>query len=699
MQFAADHLITVLEHLHDPVLLSSPDLRIAYANTAAQRFFGDKVTLPASAFIDAVFPCEDAERITSHGIPHAIVHGVWSSEAKALTQNGDWQAVRLSVVSHHSPEGALLYIAILIEGVTAEQQLFGELLTARNRFESLAANVPGAIFQYGIRSDGTDWVEYMSPGCFAIWEVSAEAIKASPAVLWEMIDPADLPAMQKSVMDSGEQLTPWQHSWRIHPSSGRLKWVEGRGIPIRRPDGSTLWNSLLLDITERKNTEELIENLVNYDLLTGLLNRRGFDSAFQQAELAAMRTEHSYGLLFIDIDNFKYLNDTLGHNAGDAALVQISQRLVSNSRPGDIVARLGGDEFVLLLPRMNPDSLATDAACLALQVLNAVREPIALDHHQFTLTCSIGIALMDPVMRSSRPDLLRWADLAMYKAKLEGRDQFRFFDAALQRHVQARVDMEQELRLAVAGLKSGKANPTLWLAFQPIVDAQKDTLGYEALLRWTRESGERIAPTDFIPIAEQTGLICDLGDWVLEHVCAILERWRLRDPFSTRQISVNISTIQIKQDNFTQNLRDLLLKYNVPAFRLKLELTETVMQHDMEDVVSKLYDLRDLGVEISLDDFGTGYSSLAYLHRLPFHELKIDRSFADTAPDRQANPVSHASVAGLIVQLGRALDLDVIAEGVETPSQLAWLQAIGCERFQGFLFGHPVALDKIEAAG
>lgn len=701
MNIQSSRLVSVLEHTSDVVVVATADREVFYANHAACKLFGNLLGQHLEQILVRVHPPHSRDLVAQNGVPTALAQGTWQADTLVINIDGQERLVSQLIVAHRDEAGQLAYLATVMRDITEERKTQTELLGSERRFRSLAANVPGAIFRYAIRPNGTDYVEYMSPGCLSIWEVSAEEIKESPSLLWDLVYPDDLQDMKQSVMQSAQTMAEWLHAWRILTPSGRHKWLEGRGQPERLSDGTILWNSLILDVTQQKQAEERIKHLVNNDELTHLLNRHGFESFLDQAQARWERDREPFGLLFIDLDNFKNLNDSLGHLAGDLALAEVAVRLRTLIRAGDVTARLGGDEFVVLITGLDLDELERNAALLATRILSALRLPFRLGERDFSLSASVGIALANDE-NASGGDILRWADLAMYSAKEDGRDRFRFFDPAIQHRMLERTEIEQELRSAVSQLRSAEATSVLWLAFQPVVDAEGCTRGYEALLRWKRASGTALGPDVFIPIAEHSALILPIGNWVLAEVCRVLASWAHDTRTSTLQIAVNVSSVQLRQPEFVSRLQDLLATSRAPASRLKLELTESVLLQDVEQTIATLALLRELGVEISLDDFGTGYSSLAYLRNLPLQELKIDKAFVRDLANPQGSGEADSTASSdntvfvsLILKLAEALGLQVVAEGVETPEQFARLRAMGCLRFQGYLFGRPAPLPEI----
>ncbi len=443
------------------------------------------------------------------------------------------------------------------------------------------------------------------------------------------------------------------------------------------------------DITQRIAAQAAIENLAFYDPLTRLPNRRLLIDRVQQAMGLCRRTQQHGALLFIDLDNFKSLNDTLGHNVGDLLLQQVAQRLSHGVREGDTVARLGGDEFVVMLENLSekPEEAAAQAESVGEKIHATLNQTYTLGTQPHHSTPSIGIALFHQ-QNESVDDLLKQADLAMYQAKKSGRNALRFFDPEMQRGVAARVALEADLR---AALKEGQFR----LHYQPQVDGQGRLKGVEALLRWHHPARGLVPPAEFIPLAEETGLILPLGQWVLESACAQLAAWNASPPTSHLSVAVNISARQLHQEEFVAQVLAALEHAGASAQHLKLELTESLLLSDVEDTIVKMADLKQHGVYCSLDDFGTGYSSLSYLKRLPLEQLKIDRSFVrDVLVD-----ANDAVIIRTIVALAQSMGLSVIAEGVETEEQRQALAQAGCHAYQGYLFGRPAPAEELQLPG
>ena len=464
--------------------------------------------------------------------------------------------------------------------------------------------------------------------------------------------------------------------------------VEGRAQPL----GYTVNNKqvvifLARDITDRKIKEDEIAWLAFYDPLTGLPNRRLLQDRLHQAMAGSKRSGQRAALLFIDLDNFKTLNDTLGHDKGDLLLQQVATRLFECVRECDTVARLGGDEFVVMLEELNhsEELAAAQSKMVGEKILVKLCQPYLIAGYEHNSSASIGITLFLAHQESS-DELMKRADIAMYQAKSAGRNTLRFFDNKMQAIVTSRAELENDLR-------EGLRQQQLLLHYQPQVDVHGRIIGAEALVRWQHPSRGMVSPAHFIPLAEESGLILSLGDWVLNEACRQLRRWAAQPAMAHLTMAVNISARQIHQPDFVDQVLAAIHTAGVQPYHLKLELTESLLLEDTEEIILKMTALKACGVGFSLDDFGTGYSSLAYLKRLPLDQLKIDKSFVH---DLLTDP-NDAAIASSIITLAQSLGLNVIAEGVETEAQRQRLEALGCYTYQGYLFGHPVPADMLFA--
>ena len=459
------------------------------------------------------------------------------------------------------------------------------------------------------------------------------------------------------------------------------------GDPVFNASGEfTGYRGVGADITKRKQAEKKINELAFYDQLTGLPNRTLLLDRLKQT-IAASSRNGSYGaLLFIDLDHFKTLNDTLGHDIGDLLLKQVAQRLRLCVREGDSVARLGGDEFVVVLAGLSADERdsATAIETVADKILAALNQVYRLGDVTHNSTASIGVTLFRGDL-AAIDDLMKQADLAMYKAKASGRNMIRFFDPTLESAVKNRAALE-------AGLREAFLKNQFLLYYQGQVDGEGRLTGAEVLLRWQHPQRGMVSPAEFIPLAEETGLILPIGLWVLETACAQLSVWAKRPETAHLTLAVNVSAHQFHQPDFVGQVLAALDCNNVDAGKLKLELTESMLVSNVEEIIEKMFALKAKGVGFELDDFGTGYSSLSYLKRLPLDQLKIDRSFVF---DVLSDP-NDAAIAKTIIALAQSLGLGVIAEGVETAMQRDFLASSGCHAYQGYFFGRPLPIDDFE---
>jgi diguanylate cyclase (GGDEF)-like protein/PAS domain S-box-containing protein len=492
----------------------------------------------------------------------------------------------------------------------------------------------------------------------------------------------------QSMWNSVQVTGGWQGDMSLRTKSGEncARWLTISAVKDETGE-VTNYIGTYYDISKLKHAEEKIQELAFFDQLTGLPNRVLLIDRVRQALNANIRNESYGALLFIDLDNFKTLNDSLGHHIGDMLLRNAAQRISHCVRAEDTVARFGGDEFVVLLANLGTQkakAAAVQAEAIGEKILAAFTEAFQLDTYEYPCTPSVGVTLFSPEDRNV-DELLKRADLAMYDAKTAGRNGLRFFDPAMQIMITARAALETDLR---EDLKGGK----LLLHYQPQVDHEGKLLGAEALARWPHAQKGMISPSEFIPVAESTGLILPLGALMLKTACRQLARWSADPATEHLAISINVSALQIRQKNFVEEVRANIEQTGANPHRLKIELTESTLVSNVDDVIAKMEKLKAIGIGFSLDDFGTGYSSLSYLKRLPLDQLKIDRSFVkDILVDS-----NDAAIAQMIIALSKSLGLSVIAEGVETEEQYAFLAQHGRLNYQGYLFGRPLPPEDFE---
>ena len=467
---------------------------------------------------------------------------------------------------------------------------------------------------------------------------------------------------------------------------GSILWASVSGTPIFASDGTFLgYRGIGRDVTAQKEREEDIVRLAFYDPLTNLPNRRLLVDRLGKALVTSGRSQTRGALLFIDLDNFKDLNDTMGHDVGDQLLEKVANRLSLCVRQGDTVARFGGDEFVVMLVDLSAEvaSAVDQVKTVSQKILETLNLPFELRGSVHFSTPSIGMTLFSG-QHQTVDDLLKRADLAMYQAKEAGRNTMRFFDPEMQAAVARRAALETDLR-------QGMERNEFVLHYHAVMNREGHVVGVEALVRWLHPQRGRVMPLDFIPAAEQSGLIMQLGYWVLKSACDQLVLWSADPKKQGLSIAINISARQFRHAEFVTDILGTLTQTGANPHRLKLELTESLLLTDVHEATAKMQTLRDVGVRFALDDFGTGYSSLSYLKNLPLDELKIDKSFVG---DLLTDP-KNAAIALTVLALGLSLGLDVVAEGVETHEQLEYLAQHGCEFFQGYLFGQPVTDEEL----
>ena len=525
-------------------------------------------------------------------------------------------------------------------------------------------------------------VTYWNQGAERLYGWTQEQAMGQPVDMLLHLDRSTFERATQAVLAHGE----WTGEMVQRHRDGHVIDTEGRWTLVNGEEGSA--SSILsinTDIRERKATEREIARLAFYDALTGLPNRMLLMDRARHALANTARADEGGALLFIDLDNFKTLNDTLGHDKGDLLLQQVARRLETCVRGSDTVARLGGDEFVVMLEALSkePDALALEARAVAEKILLTLAQPYQLDGYHYRTTPSIGIAPFGQG-ESTVGDLLKQADLAMYQAKTGGRNTLRFYDPLMQAVVSARAELESDMRAALA-------QGEFLLHYQPQVRHDGRWIGVEALARWKHPVRGMVPPSEFIPVAEETGLILTLGRWVLHTACEVLARWQTEAPLRHLTMAVNVSSRQFRSASFVEDVQRMLAVTGAPARRLKLELTESVLVEDVEATIATMDALRAIGVGFSLDDFGTGYSSLSYLKRMPLHQVKIDQSFVR---DLLSDP-NDAAIVDTIVALSATLGLEVIAEGVETLEQREMLLQAGCMAFQGYLYARPMGLEAL----
>jgi diguanylate cyclase (GGDEF)-like protein/PAS domain S-box-containing protein len=505
----------------------------------------------------------------------------------------------------------------------------------------------------------------------------AEVVGQNPQILSSGLQPREF---YKEMWKQLRENDCWAGEVQDRRKDGSLypKWLN---VSVVRDAAGNVTNYLGIfhDITERKANEERLAHLANHDTLTGLPNRHLLLDRMQNAITLARRTNETVALMFLDLDNFKWVNDALGHESGDQLLIAVAARLRETVRVSDTVARLGGDEFVVLFTQIDSD---VELAQIASKIIAAVAKPLELAGHDFHVTTSMGIG-MYPNDGEDAATLLKHADTAMYVAKSDGKNQYRYFDAAMNRNVLERVELEQDLRQALK-------NEEFELHYQPKFDiAGNSVTAAEALIRWRHPRLGLRSPDKFIPLAEETALIIEIGEWVIRTACQQIVTWQA-EGLGLRRVAVNLSAIQLESDTLIDTVAHILRETGAPVEAIEFELTESMILRNPDRSVVTLNRLHDLGIHLSLDDFGTGYSSLSYLKRLPVDTLKIDRSFVEGLP----GDTNDTQIVRMICALAKSVHLEIVAEGIETEAQRDFLMAHGCDYLQGYLISKPLPAEE-----
>jgi diguanylate cyclase (GGDEF)-like protein/PAS domain S-box-containing protein len=548
---------------------------------------------------------------------------------------------------------------------------------SEERYRLLLGHLPVGIFHYDTRLV----ITYCNERFAGILHNSIERIIGLN--MTQVRDQSILPALRQSL--AGE--TGHYEGYYRATFSEADGWMAMTCAPSRDSTGKIVGGiAIVQDISKNHAAAEEIKNLAFFDPLTSLPNRRLLMDRLYHALTACTRSGRQGALLFIDLDNFKTLNDTLGHDIGDLLLQQVSERLNACVREGDTVARLGGDEFVVMLENLSEQALeaAAQTETIGAKVLATLNLPYQLGTHSYHSSTSIGATVFNNHERSIE-ELMKQSDIAMYQSKKAGRNTLRFFDPKMQEVINARADLEGELRNALEDRQFD-------LYYQIQVDNESHPVGAEALIRWIHPERGLIPPAQFIPLAEETGLILPIGLWVLDTACAQLKHWQQRTITHNLILAVNVSARQFRQPDFVAQVTSATQRHAINPARLKLELTESLLLENVEDTIATMNALKAIGVRFSLDDFGTGYSSLQYLKRLPLDQLKIDQSFVrDISID-----ASDKAIVRTIIAMAKSLNLRVIAEGVETEEQRHLLLNKGCTHYQGYLFGKPIPIEQFE---
>ena len=652
--------------------------RVVRWNPAAEKMFGYSA---AEALGQAAyFIVPPADHLFVEPVLQGLLagNGGMRSDNANLRQDGKLIQCRWYNTSLRDASGNVVGVSSLVEDITEQEQAAQDLRIAATAFESqqgmTIANAQGDILR--VNQAFTEITGY----------TAAEVVGNNPRMLSSGRHDADF---YKTMWDSILGTGTWQGEIWNRRKDGEVfpEWLSISAVK-NASEQTTHYVATFSDITARKNAEEQINNLAFFDPLTRLPNRRLLLNRLEQALVSCARRGNTGALLYVDLDNFKTLNETLGHLQGDVLLEMVAERLTSCVRKGDTVARIGGDEFAVMLGDLSHNKVeaATQAENVAMKISQALgkRYPIGgVEHHS---TSSIGITLVGGGAGEANEEPLKRAELAMYQAKAAGRNTLRFFDTQMQVVVAVRAALEADLREAVQ-------QDQFLLHYQAQVVGAGRLVGAEVLVRWQHPQRGLVPPFEFIPLAEETGLILPLGQWVLETACRQLATWAAQPDMAHLTLAVNVSAKQFQQADFVSQVLATLARTGAAARQLKLELTESLLVDNVEEIIAKMAMLKAQGVGFSLDDFGTGYSSLTYLKRLPLDQLKIDQGFVRNI----LTDPNDAAIAKMIVALAGSMGLAVIAEGVELEAQRESLERLGCHAYQGYFFSRPIALAAFEA--
>lgn len=669
---------SVFDHAHDGIFISDSNTKIIEVNLAFTAITGCSREMALGRTPEELgFACYDTS-FFKNLIKNNVHSGEWRGETWNRRNDSEIYAAWLDIFSVHDDTGLITHYVGLFSDITDRRLAQDDLRIAATAFET----------QEGIFVTDADNVILRVNAAFTkITGYTAEdAVGQTPRLFKSGRQEADF---YTALWDEIKLTGTWQGEIWNKRKNGEIFPVYKTITAVKDSDGVvTNYVAALTDITMRKAAEAEIQSLAFYDPLTGLPNRRLLLDRINQALVTSARSGKDGAILFIDLDHFKTLNDSLGHAVGDQLLLQVATRLSDCVREGDTVARLGGDEFVVMLEDLSEHTLeaAAQVESVGTKILSALNQTYTLLASTYQSTASVGIALFSD-HNQTQDDLLKHADIAMYQAKKAGRNTLRFFDPCMQDAIHSRISLEQELRKALE-------HDQFRLYYQIQVDREERAIGAEALIRWLHPDRGLISPYNFIPLAEETGLILPMGLWVLATACAQLKAWQQNELTSGLTLSINVSAKQFRQADFVAQVQAAVHQHDINPMLLKLELTESILLDHIDDTITTMNALKEIGIRFSLDDFGTGYSSLQYLKRLPLYQLKIDQSFVrDIAIDS-----SDQAIVRTIIAMAHTLNLNVIAEGVETEEQRRLLVSNGCSHYQGYLFGRPVPIEQFEEA-
>jgi diguanylate cyclase (GGDEF)-like protein/PAS domain S-box-containing protein len=604
----------------------------------------------------------------------------WRVEVTIRREDESQYCDEVTITPVRCREGAITHFVASKQDVSARQRSEAALREAEAKYRRMFDDLVVGIYQCS--PDGRMLRVNRALARLHGYGSPEELLAAHPDIRSQLVtqDPAVMEELQRITNENGVLRNA---QMEVYCKDGSKKWIEVCSRAVRDSEGKIeMYEGAVQDITERKAAEAQVQFLAFYDALTGLPNRSLFVDRANIAVATARRTGNKSALLYIDLDRFKHINDFLGHDGGDVLLQQVAERLRSCVRDEDTVARLSGDEYLVLLSSVTTIAQATS---LAERVRSTIGKGFVVRQQGLNISCSIGISIF-PDHATDIEALIKNADIAMYSAKERGRNVVKVFDENMNAKLTERITLEHELRYALE-------RQEMFLVYQPQVCSRTEQIvGSEALLRWRNHELGVVPPDRFIPVAENTGLIVPIGNWVLKAACAQIRQWQ--EQGLSLPVAVNVSGLQLRQEGFLELVKATLAEAGVPGELLELELTESVLVSNGEDILGLLHSLTSMGIKLAIDDFGTGYSNLSYLKHFPIHKLKIDRSFVrDLAHDRE-----DAAITETIIGMANILQLRVVAEAVETEEQLSFLRKCACDLMQGYYFYRPLPASEFAEA-
>ncbi|QDQ87347.1 EAL domain-containing protein [Alcaligenaceae bacterium SJ-26] len=681
----------IVDSMPFAMLLTDQDGIITYTNTYASRLFGYELEQLHGQSIDVLIPSRsrprhEGMRRSFMDNPVSRVMGA-SREVRGRRKDGSELAVEVGL--NALPVDGETWVMVSVYDASARRQAQNEAAKAQHLAQAMIEAAPFSI----IATDLSGTIVSMNPTSEKmLWHKAADLV--GRVNLLQIHDGEEIrlriqELSHAQIDNAGPQDFSLFVAYASHARGSGQEWMyvrrDGSKFPVQLTlsalkdanEGVSGFLAMAFDISERKRADEYIQHIAHHDILTGLPNRVLMQDRLDTALRRISRYGNSVGVLLIDLDNFKRINDSLGHHIGDHLLAQVAERLRKAVRESDTVARLGGDEFIVVLPDIGS---LDNARRLAVKLLARLGMPIRVNEYEFRITASLGISLA-PDHATDSAALMMYADMAMYEAKRRGRSQCQAFSQEMAQRVARHHELEQALETAID-------RNQFWLAYQPQYDvATGKVVALEALLRWQHPVWGSVGPDQFIPIAESSGLIVPIGAWVMRRACEEIGQVRAVLGEPELRIAINVSPHQLIHEDFLASLNDTLQECDADPRLIELEITETSLMDSVEDVLPILTQLRERGVSIAIDDFGTGFSSLSYLIRFPVQRLKIDRVFINEI--EQAD--SQATVVSAIIAMAHKLGLEVLAEGVETERQHHWLQRQKCDQAQGFLLGRPMS--------